>query len=158
MDAREQVAAFDAKHGDYIVIEGWVLYETGAMREVQQPWGLLKEPPEDLYQCAKLKVKFCELKLQLACEEFNMVKTRTMSQIRANLKERRCFAPAAQEESVAILQELKKKVKKYQKLLEEAKINLENSKPVQLREREISSENNRQANEQFLAELQKIEI
>ena len=71
MDVKERVNAFDAKHGDFVVVNGWILYEDGAMREVDF-WGVLKEPPVDVYQSAKLVHRFWELRLALAVEEFKV--------------------------------------------------------------------------------------
>jgi hypothetical protein len=149
---------FDSAHGDYVVNNGWIFYEDGATRETN-PWGCLAEPPSDIYECAKLKVRFCKLKLELAIEEFSTCKRDVLLQAQANLKEKYCPAPTStQQEAVTSLKKLKQKVESCKRKLREAQTNLENAKPAYLREREITAENNRHKNQELLLELQRIEI
>ena len=155
---KQRLKNFDDAHGDYVVSDGFIFYEDGAIRELN-PYGCLIEPPVDVYQCAKLKLKFCELKLALATEEFSISKRNILLQTKANIQGQYAAAPTeAQKNTVKQLKSLKQKVESWKRKVRQAKTNLEKNKPQRLIERENNSENNRQANISLLSELGKIEI
>jgi hypothetical protein len=76
-----KVRAFDKKHGASVVTgEGgaWLLFEDGAMRE-QSGFGVtMKEPPKDRYELARLKVRYCELRLRDAVGKFESMKDKLL--------------------------------------------------------------------------------
>jgi hypothetical protein len=155
---KTRVKEFDVRHGEDSVVfnVGWLLFGNGAMREIN-PMGPLIEPPEDNYKRAKLVVRYHEIKLNLAAEEFNLLKHNLKLHAKVGLKERFCPPPPPQEE-IERLKQLKKKVQKWQRKLEKSHKELENSKPAQLVERDKTNEGNRRANEDLLGEVERIEV
>ena len=155
---KDRINDFIARHGDFVLLDGIILHEDGAARE-PNAYGYLKDPPADVYECNKLKVRFCEKKLSLAAEEFSALKRNVLLQTKANMQGNRCSAPSdAQKEAVALLKTLKKKVGYFKHKLNEAKTNMEQSRPKWMTEREIDTENNRIENEKLRDELSEIEI
>lgn len=63
---------FREKHGDSVVIGGWVLFADGARME--RDWGRTEDPPSDPVERAKRKVQFCKAKLEIAVKNFDRVK------------------------------------------------------------------------------------
>lgn len=157
LSVKGRVEAFDNKHGrDCVVFDSWLLFADGASREID-PFGLLAEPPQDVYKCNQFKVKYHTIKLELAAEEFSVLKQSVMAHTKVILRDRSCSG-APGREAVERLKELQKKVRACQRNLDEAKDNLEKSKPACLIQREVSNEHNRRKAEEFLSEIEKIEI
>lgn len=76
------VEQFDAKHGaDAIRIDGWFLYSNGARREDSQPYGMLLDPPKDIRECGKWRIKYREELLRRATEKFNELRQRLKTHI-----------------------------------------------------------------------------
>jgi hypothetical protein len=160
MGIRERIEAFEKKHGqDRVVVNGaWLLFANGAQRELN-PVGALCEPPENAYECAKLKMLFREIKLALAVEEFAVYKKHLILQANAALLEKRCPPPPKpQNEAVTKLKELQQKVRQCQRNLEAAKDEVEQSKPEGMRSQENIYSENRSKNSEFIAAIEEIEV
>jgi Tfp pilus assembly protein FimV len=160
MGIRERIEAFEKKHGvDRVVTNGaWLLFANGAMRELN-PRGALCEPPENPWECAKLKVLFREVKLALAVEEFTVYKKNLITQANAALREKRCPPPPEpQNEAVTKLKELQAKVRQCQRNLEAAKAELEASKPEGMRSQENIYSENRSKNSELILSIEQIEV
>ena len=153
---KERVEKFDIEHGLDAVMygAGWLLFPDAAIRETN-PLGALREPPDDLYQRAKLIVKYREIKLGLAVEEFTTFKRFLLTQ--ANQAHREGTPPPSQE-AIATLKQLKAKAASCQALLEDAREYLEDNKPAGLRQRELNMQANREKAEDLLASLKTIEV
>ena len=158
MNCDERVKKFDAEHGDFVIINGRILFADGAMREVN-PWGCLQDPPADSFECAKRICRFCERKLQLAIEEFEHFKHNFLAVVGDKLQGKYVRPlEQGQKDSIEVLKKLKGKVANCRIKQQGAKIALESSKPQSLIDREVSTEEVRKEASKLLSEIEKIEI
>lgn len=150
---------WDARHGGKgIVINGWVLHEDGAEREIN-PMGMCYEPSPDPVKRAKAIVIYREAILRKLTQEFTEAKRMLEAPAQANLKEHiRTPEPPNLAAAVAQLQELRAKVTEAQGLLDEARQAVIAAKPQHQIEQEARAAANRAANEQYLDALSKIKI
>jgi hypothetical protein len=154
---RERIEKFDAEHGnDGIVIDGWLLFSDGAMRELS-PLGMMRKVPNDIFKAAKLKVHYWEAKLGLAVEEFSTFKKNLLSRAKAALNQRYC-PPPPPPEAIEKLKKLKAKVEGFQAKLVEAENNVENAKPDNMKRAEQADEDSRRKNEDFANTIMSIEV
>lgn len=154
---KQRVDKFDLEHGmDAIVVEGWLLFSDGAMRE-PNPIGVMKGKPRDEYKCAKLQVRYWEAKLSLAVEEFSTLKRNLLNRTKAGLNQKYCPPPPSPE-AITKLKELKEKVEHLSTKLQDAEDNLENSKPEDMIRREAIDEDNRNKSAEFVGMIQDIEV
>jgi hypothetical protein len=137
---------------------GWLLYADGARREINI-MGALIEPPDNEYEKHKLLIQYHTTKLALVVEEFQTHKNNLLLHAKAGLRDKCCPPPPAnKKEAIVKLKQLKEKVQAYQLELSEARKGLEKNKPASLQQRENVFEQNRLDNENFVGELEKIEI
>lgn len=108
---------FDRQHGDAVVMGNWLLYCDGALRELTAV-GATIEPPRDNIERRKLIVKYREVKLELAVEEFRVLKREL---IRKGKQAVKGVENAPTEDDVKKLKELQSKVRKCQVLLADEK-------------------------------------
>jgi len=155
----QRIKKFDDAHGDFVVVDGWILYEDGAQREVN-PWGAMCEPPLDDCKCSKIILNFCEAKMNLAREEFQVHKQNLTTQCRVIAEQGNCNRPTQppSKEAVEKLKELRKKVLCWQKRLNKAREAVENNKPERLTVRDVACEQNRQKAANAMAEIEEIKI
>lgn len=150
----ENLKKFDEANGDYVVFNGWIHYETGAMRE-KNPWGVLMAPPEDKYKLAKNIVYFCELKLELAKDEFLTLKRQAIARTKIEDHYR---TPPANSQVIEELQNLKSKVEHWKKRLADAKKQVKKAKPEWMIQREKIDRVNRQKQQELSEQISNIEI
>ncbi|MBA4411586.1 MAG: hypothetical protein C0397_19485 [Odoribacter sp.] len=154
---KERVSAFDKQHGSFVRLEDYLLFEDGAMREVN-PMGLLASPPKDNYQRTRLICKYYQRRLDLAVEEFDERKQHFTHHAKVGLRQKNCPPPIAEtQEAVTQLKALRAKVKLCQKNLEQAKVAMDACCPNRMAKDEIET-TNRQSNEDFLNAIEAIEI
>lgn len=156
MDIRERIESFDKANGSCVVDGGFLLFESGGRRDIN-PLGAMRDPPENPYECSLLQLRFCEIRLSLAVEEFQVLQRQLILFARNSMKQKICGS-SPDPEALELLKKIKKKVKFWQVKVNAAQANVEVSKPVHLRQREKQDEDNRRNCEDFLGELQKIEI
>lgn len=150
----ERVEKFDKEHGnDYILIDGWLLFSDGAVREVRA--GLMRKPPVDPYQAAKLIVRYWQAKLNLAEDEFRILKGNLLIRVNDNLQ-RGYDSPGP--EAIAKLEGLQKKVRGLQVRLQQAEDHLENSKSDDMLRQEKLAVDALQSCADFTAAVKKIEV
>lgn len=157
MDIKEKLKEFDSKHGDFVVYEGWLLFEDGAYRE-KNPMGRWAEPDTDIYKRNKRIAHYYEIKLQLAVEEFWRLKNNLHAVARFNTQQQQNVNCPPDKGQLDHLKELKRKVNALKKRFEEATKQVEASRPKEMKIREKIEEENRLKNEQFLNELNEIEV
>ena len=107
MNVKEFNEAFDKKHGDFVVYGEQILYQDGAMRECSV-FGLSCEPPKNPVKCQELIIRFWELKLGLAVEEFVVRKHMLLRRAKAAALK---LESQVSDEEVLFLKELQKKVR-----------------------------------------------
>jgi hypothetical protein len=150
---------WDAKHGGKgIVINGWVLHEDGAEREVN-PMGVFCEPSPDPVKRAKAIVLYREVLLRRVTQEFVDAKHMLEAPAQRNLKEHiRTPEPPNLEQAVAELKQLRARGAEAQASLDEARDAVIAAKPQHVVEQEQRAAENRVKNEAYLAELAKIKV
>ena len=154
----QRIREFHEQHGSFILVNEWLLFEDGALRE-RNPMGRLIPPPTDPQEKAKNIVRYHQEKLDLAVQEFDHFKRNITMNAKMALKQSTVPAPVEQPETViSQLRELQKKVKQCQKQLSKAEAEVESFIPQRQRELQAMSNRNREANEQLLNELDNIEI
>ena len=154
----QRIREFDSQHGHFICRNGWILFEDGAMREINV-LGALISPPKDPRQKARNIVNYYQEKLNLAVEEFDCFKLNHMIHAKAALKQKTAPAPLKQPESVIReLRQLKKKVNIIRTHLRKALVELDEHTPQRVRDIKAMSNRNQEAAEQLLTELESIEI
>ena len=128
------------------------------MREIH-PLGMLQEPPKDPYQRHRLVVKYHQRKLQLAIEEFDLMKGNYVVHAKTSLRQKYCSPPPAETQSaVTQLKALKEKVILCKKNLKKAEAEFENNRPARQVELEKMNNQHREENSAFLLALKEIEI
>ena len=158
-EVKRRLTEFDERHGDFVVTQGWLLFEDGGTRESHNPYGALIEPDEDLYKRSRLIVKFHEIKLGLAVEQFSQRKNHLLSLARNTMRERFCCGPPmSREMALEELQEFQEIVRTCQAKLEAAKKEAEANKPQSLVTSEKANEENRTRCGDFISALEKIEV
>ena len=156
LNMRGRIEQFDLKHGsDAIRIDNWLVYSDGAMREVN-PHGSLHEPPGNVHERCKIKVRYREELLQRAVNEFHDAKDQLLATAKARL--RNGDPCESRTEAVAKLTELQTVVKERQRQLNIARTKLEASTPVGLRANTQVSAENKQKNETFISAISQIKI
>jgi hypothetical protein len=146
---------FHKLHGDCVVINDWIVFEDGAIRETNS-MGLWKEPPVDIYEKNKLIVRFHQAKLTLALDEFNTLKKNLMFSAQAGLMNGcPCTPPEEQKEALKML---KDKVNVCKKKLDDANELLLQSKPDWLKFQEEQEIRDRQNCQRFLNDISQIEV
>jgi hypothetical protein len=152
---QESVWGFERENGNDGVVEGhWVLYSTGAVRE-RSVYGVQMPPPEDKYECAKNKVRYWEVRLDLAVTAFNDM--RDGLGMSASVAHRQGAAPPSKEE-LKELRKLQREVRQTSRNLEAARMEVETTTPKWLKEHRASKVANQQAAADFATELRKIKI
>ena len=137
------IAEFDARHGEYLICDGWVYFCDGAIRENSRI-GILKEPPEDGFHCAMLKQQFCQLALRGASKRFNDRKSDLLVTIKRYETEKYCEnVPISGAAAIAELETLKADVQARKKALRKVEEELAVLKPKALSDREAASEETR---------------
>lgn len=157
---KQVIEEFDKKHGsDCVCWNGWLLYSDGATRE-RNPLGALCDVPRDPQEAARLKLKFVEIRTQLARDEFNNLKNNLQSHCQVLVSQGVCSNPLSppSASTVASLKELRKKVLLWQGKLTAARKNLEANKPEYLKQQEKACELNRQKNAEIMSEIESIKI
>ena len=153
-----RIKAFDENHGNFVYVDGWLLFEDGAQRE-NNPLGALIGPPPDPLKLAKKIRWYWQVKLDLAVEEFDLYKRKHMQHASNGLKQQVVSAPLKPtDEVVKHLKELQKKVRACQGQLKAAEKIAEQHKPPRLKELEERSERFRNEAETLIAEIENIEI
>jgi hypothetical protein len=157
LDVKGRVELFDATHGlNAVVSNGWLLFADGAMRETN-PFGPLCEPPDDPWKCAKLIVRYHEIKYQLATEQFTNFKNSLLMQTKTALRDG-SPPPAQTEEAVTTLKALREKVLAMQKNLEQARQECDAAKPAYMRDREKQKAENKGHNAQLVSAIEQVTI
>lgn len=147
---------FDAEHGDNpICLNGWLYFSDGCYREVN-PLGA-RVTPTDPYQRAKLVVKYWELKVDLALEEFTNFKQKLLF-FTNNCHNRQICAPPPENDAIAKLESLKLKVQDYRLELQQAEENVKNNKPDEMVRREEVNDQLRKKCEDVLEKIRAVEI
>ena len=149
----DYIKQFDCEHGDFVVYNGFFYFEDGARRE-NNPHGPRCEPPQDEYERLKLVVFFWNCKLQLAIEEFHVLKQNLISTARANLNQKHL----PDQQGPAMLNELRRKVKFLQGKLKMSEFLLEEATPEEIKKREQACSFACTESEKVLKELKKIEV
>ena len=153
-----RIKAFDDSHGNFVYVDGWLLFEDGAQRE-NNPLGALIDPPPDPLKLAKKIHRYWKVKLELAVEEFHHYRDLFLQHARNSCKQRRAPAPLkSTDEVVKHLKELQKKVRACQGQLKAAEEVAEQHKPPRLKELEEQSERFRSEADALIAEIENIEI
>jgi hypothetical protein len=153
-----RVKAFDNSHGNFVCVDGWVLFEDGAQRE-KNPLGRLMEPPADPLELARKIEWYWQVRLDLAVDEFDCYKSRHLFHAKTSMRQQMASAPLEQTpEVVKHLKELKKKVRTCQRKLEVAEEAIEQHKPQRLRDMEEQNEQYREAADSLISEIENIEI
>lgn len=153
---KERVGRFDAENGNFVIQNGWLIFETGAQREVN-PLGCLMSPPADLFERAKVQLRYADIKLKLAAGEFYNLKMNLTARLKSAQNQRVC-TPNVDKSAIDRLKMLKNKVVKYQRKLEKAQARLEANKPDWLIQREKMNEENCEQCDSLLTELNTIEV
>jgi hypothetical protein len=159
MSVKQRVAHFEQRHGnDAVEIDEWLVFSDGAMRECN-PMGLLREPPAEPYDAARIVVRYHEERLRRATRAFSERKDALLRTARTNLGEAQtppppCDLAAAKQE----LQRLRRGVVKCQADLDVARKDMEAKKPHWLRVREENTVANRARNEEFATAIEAINI
>ena len=155
---KSRIKAFDDSHGNFVYVDGWLLFEDGAQRE-NNPLGALIGPPPDPLKLAKKIRWYWKVKLELAVEEFHHYRDQHLLHARTACKQQFVSAPLKPtEEVVEHLKELQKKVRACQGQLKAAEKVVEQHKPQRLRELEEQSERFRNEADTLIAEIENIEI
>lgn len=110
----QNVRAFDTKHGKNSVLNGWIYFEDGAVRE-NDLLGRLIDPPEDEYEKLKNIIHYHRGRLAKAVSEFD--------QFNESLQMQESVAPEQLDE----LKKLKKVADTINADVEQAKKNLTNT-------------------------------
>ena len=159
----KKVNAFDAQFSDgeevlFLQEHRWNFHASGASRD-GNPLGLLKPPSEDPNQRAKDILFYWEQRLQRAQTKFDEQRTSFIVSSKANLNAQYCAAPPTTvKEAKEIILGLKEDVLRCQHKVDEARKQVEATKPEYIRKREEADAKNRQQNEMFVAEMMKIEV
>jgi len=148
---RRLIEQFDMKHGERIAMDGgaWYLFEDGASREDNwSGFAKMEEPPDDPHQRAKLQLAYRERKLGLALDEFQELQKNLLSHCSGNLKRQRCPA-SPDSRHLDRLRELHADVLNAKAEAEQARAEVEESKPEEVRRREAEDAHNRSKNQEF---------
>jgi hypothetical protein len=78
----QRVRQFDTKHGDSIVINGWLIFADGAKREAHNLQGSLMEPPKDPQDRETIKLLYQEEMLRRATENVQRKKQAVVQKTR----------------------------------------------------------------------------
>lgn len=159
------ITEFDAKHGEYIVDNGWVYFEDGACRE-NNSYGMMSSPddldtPEHQRSVKQNVVRYWALRLERVTAEFQNIKREYTQHCKTAINETRGIGiapPATVEEAVEKLEALKESVTLCRSKLEDAQEQLDSTKSDRELQREKQNEANRSDNAQLLNAIEKIEI
>jgi hypothetical protein len=155
---KARIAAFDARHGACIEDAGWLVFEDGALRELN-PLGPLMEPPKDAQALARRKFHYCGLRLREAVARFDDRKERFAQEAKVSLSLRTCGPPSATPEGVeTVLAALQDTVRKCQQAHEAAKAALEATKPEHVKDREKQLAANREQHQDVLSRIAKFQV
>jgi hypothetical protein len=156
---KSRVEQFDAEHGASVFQDNWIVFEDGAMREGNS-YGVLSDPPEDPLQLAKRKLRYREIILQRATEEFRSRKDYFVRAAKTNMRNRYlCSAPPADgEQAAAELKGLQHVVRIAKGKYDAALAAVEASKPQRLKEVEALNAANQAANAALLQAINGIEV
>jgi len=161
LSCKARVEKFDIENGmDAILVDGgaWLLFSNGARREVS-PIGALVDPPANLYERARLIVKYHQTKLGLAVQEFNHVKLEYVRYAKVAMSQGpNCPLADDKTEAVTKLNKLKAKVRVCQAHLDEAHQNLEKHTPADLVTRRRIQQQNLQGQQDLLTAVEQIEV
>lgn len=150
------IAAFDRRHGPYVVIEGWLVYADGATRE-GTPYGVLQEPSSDPWQRAKKIELYYKVIFDRALRAFDNAKQSYQKTIAANLTMRAC-GPAPDNDAVGDLQRLRNIAKQAKDNYDKASKAVEAARPEEHKMAERIDQLNRERNQAVLAAISKIEL
>jgi hypothetical protein len=150
-----RVRAFDERHGDYVVFNGWIYFQDGAVREIN-PMGPLIEPPENAVKRQEKIVWFWQKKTELAIEEFTVRKRSMLVFVRAHINTKYAV-PGRDAEQVQILKNLRKKVVAANTCLDLAKAKLKELQPNVERDERAHAEDLQKLAE-YEQEISQIEV
>jgi len=155
--AKQRVAKFDAKHGENVDIDGWILFEDGARRELH-PLGALIEPSSNPNDLAKAIFHYWSVKLKRAVNEFEQRKRhyKNSSKVALNM----AFAGSAPDPDVveAELTALRDAVRRIQEKYEEAKNDVDRTTPSRIKELNERAAQNRERHQAILSRLSTLEV
>lgn len=155
-DAIKYAEKFDAEHGDFVFVDGYLYFEDGAVRE-NNPMGVSILPPHDLLQRSKKIVYYWTIKLKLASEEFYLYKRKLIGATNVSLENPRYTTPPSLE-SIKTLQKLKVKAKAIKIKLEKAEADCESAIPEHIKAREKFAIENQHKASLVLTDIKNIEI
>lgn len=148
--------AFDAEHGEFIIRDNHLIFEDGAARENSVP-AMLFDPPSDEHECAKRIVLFHKIRLERAVTEFDDLKRGLTKFTKRNLGDRRVPGPPPFEQ-LNELKRLRTIVRDRQEALQHAEAQVEATIPKEQLAREKQRAERRAENENFLGQLEQIQI
>jgi len=157
---KQRIDAFDQRHGNFVFLgpqPGALLFEDGAYRECN-PYGVLREPPDDPYERAKVVVRYWTTKRDLTRDEFRQFKNEMANLAKAALNQSVPMAVPSEDETRTQLTRLKTKVINNQRKLDKALAEVEANTPSHLIEREAQNQRHRQAAQELLSTIQAVEI
>lgn len=154
----QRIREFENEHGDRVIIPetDWVLFEDGARREVS-PWGRLIPPPTDLYEKLQWVLKYRQIKLDLAIQQFDYQKSRFLLEAAACRKIGNApnfTAEAAENE----LKKLQKRVGFCRHAVKETETKLEAAKPQRLKGSERCDAEVAARTEELINSIKSIEV
>jgi len=155
---KSRLEDFDARHGENIYHDGWILFANGARRE-GNALGLLAEPPDHPLPLAQCKLRYHEIVLQCAVDEFTRRKNEMVRAARRGLNGPNCEqAPVDIPQATAVLQQLKAVVTAAKKRRDAALADVEAATPVSVKERARRLAELRAQNEVLLTSINQIEV
>ena len=151
----QRVARWIEENGDDgIMVDGWMIYSNGAMREAT-PLGALLDPPADLYERAKIKVRYRQALMQRAADAFNERKRYLLSAAEAA---RRNGYPPPTERELTELKQLQQVVQKCQRDLEATRTEVVKHTPAWMQSSATTAQENQQSGERFIADVTGIKV
>ncbi len=163
---RQKLADYEARHSkpDHppLLVGGWVYYPDGAARE-KNPWaGAWCEPDPDPLSRAKTILFYHEKRLEFAVTEFQYLKSSLKAQAKSEYLGRPCPPNSlVQREGMRKLKDMKSSIEVLQRRFEKAEQELkeiEDNHPSSRRHQQRRDAEHRQTAEEFVAEINDIEI
>lgn len=148
---------FDAQHGECLRVEGVLLFEDGARREIH-PMGVRQGPPEDPYQRAQAVKRFRETALDMKLRLFRETRIALHYQAQNALKGGDYAPPPPSAEQLAELKVLMAEVQRRRKAVEEAEKAVAENVPDAVRRMRESAERARAEAQKTLDELNRINV
>lgn len=150
---------FDAENGDFVVSEDWLYFQSGARRE-KSPTGVAIGPPLAEPERLKRVAIYWKLKLRLAVQEFDNAKQGMVQFAKSNAAHEHLlkYGPPNPKQAVAELERLKSVADEISKQYEKARAAAAGNQPQELKDREATDEKCRQEWNQYVNELESIEI